>query len=308
MQKTLGRSAGSEDNSGAIDGADYTIESPLTTDADEARDMMAAADSIPGKAPAFQFYPNDFLSDANVIVQSMQERGVYITLICVCWQQGSLPTAPEQLARFCGLPLPIFRKLWPAVAPCFRATGERFVHPRLDRERKKQREFRKLQSDKGKASAASRRKSTTVQPRLDSGSTERQPAHVQSVQPKPNSSIFGLQSSSSSAERKSAPTARPSLSPSSDSTLSDRAGNFIERYQALYSKHRKGAHYHHRPIDFQHALELCRTWVDDARLDKIAVVFLTTDHKFAEEGSRTLGQLAAMASWCDGRLAEAGIA
>lgn len=108
-------------------------------------------------------------------------------------------------------------------------------------------------------------------------------------------------------KKNAAPPARVSLSPSTNPDLSERAGAFLERYQALYSKHRKGAHYHHRPIDFQHALELCRTWEDDARLDKIAIVFLTTDHKFAEEGSRTVGQLAAMASWCDGKMAEAGL-
>lgn len=109
-------------------------------------------------------------------------------------------------------------------------------------------------------------------------------------------------------ERKTAPSALSSLSPLSNDDLTERAAAFLERYQALYVEYRKGAHYHHRPIDFQHALELCRTWTDDARLDKIAIVFLTTDHKFAEEGSRTVGQLAAMASWCDDRLVQAGIA
>lgn len=159
---------------------------------------MAAADSIPGKAPAFQFYPNDFLADANVIVMSLHERGAYITLICVCWQQGTLPNNVEQLARFCGTPVSAFRKMWPAVEKCFRVTanGERLTHPRLERERKKQREYRKLQSDKGKASAASR-KATAVEPRLSSGSTDGQPAIQGSVQPKPNSSssVFNLQSS-----------------------------------------------------------------------------------------------------------------
>ena len=93
-----------------------------------------------------------------------------------------------------------------------------------------------------------------------------------------------------------------------DDVISERAGRFIERYQALYQKHRKGAHYLVRPhLDYPKAKELCATW-DDERLDKLATVFLLTDHKFAEEGSRTIGQFAALASWCDGRLAEAGIA
>jgi hypothetical protein len=91
--------------------------------------------------------------------------------------------------------------------------------------------------------------------------------------------------------------------------LGDRAGRFVnEVYPALYAKYRKGARYVSKPaLDFQEALELCRVW-DDERLAKIATVFLTTDHHFAENGSRTMAQFRSMASWCDGKLAEAGIA
>lgn len=90
--------------------------------------------------------------------------------------------------------------------------------------------------------------------------------------------------------------------------LGERAGRFLERYAELYATHRKGARYLGKPaLDFQEALQLCRTW-DDARLEKLAIVFLTTDHDFAEKGSRTVAQFRSMASWCDGRLAEAGIA
>jgi hypothetical protein len=39
-------------------------------------------------------------------------------------------------------------------------------------------------------------------------------------------------------------------------------------------------------------------------LDRIAVVFLTCEHKFADEGSRTIPQFLALASWCDDRLAQ----
>ena len=37
------------------------------------------------KAPAFQFYPKDFLTDTNVILMSPAERGMYITLLCLDW-------------------------------------------------------------------------------------------------------------------------------------------------------------------------------------------------------------------------------
>src|SRR5687768_14115762 len=89
---------------------------PLTTKPKEAA-TMATPDST--KSPAFQFYPKDFLSDENVRVMSMQERGVYITLLSICWIHGTLPASVERLAKLCGVPHPAFRKLWPALEPCF---------------------------------------------------------------------------------------------------------------------------------------------------------------------------------------------
>lgn len=84
--------------------------------------------------------------------------------------------------------------------------------------------------------------------------------------------------------------------------VAERAARFLERYQQLYQQHRKGARYLLKPArDFAYAEQLCATWPDD-RLDPIAVLFLTTDHAFANSGSRTLGQLCAMASWCDNQL------
>lgn len=251
------------------------------------------------KSPAFQFYPKDFITDEHVELMSLAERGAYITLICKCWIEGSLPADVARLARLCGSPLPAFRRLWLAIEPCFRplADGQRFVHPRLERERRKQSAFRRRQADNGRLGGRPKKNPQESQNEKGLGSSG-----LVKTEPRKSSSssVFDLRSSTS--------VKRESLSPSSDDRLSDRAAAFLERYQALYQKHRKGAHYHHRPIDFQHALELCRTWEDDTRLDKIAIVFLTTDHKFAEEGSRTVGQLAAMASWCDGRIAEAGLA
>jgi hypothetical protein len=37
------------------------------------------------KAPAFQFYPKDFLTDSRVMAMSNEVRGMYITLLCVDW-------------------------------------------------------------------------------------------------------------------------------------------------------------------------------------------------------------------------------
>lgn len=89
-----------------------------------------------------------------------------------------------------------------------------------------------------------------------------------------------------------------------DANVTERAGRFIERYEVAYTTHRKGARYLVKPHrDYEAAVGLCRTWPDD-RLDKLAAIFLTTDHEWAERGSRTIPQFSALASWCDSKLTE----
>ncbi len=87
-----------------------------------------------------------------------------------------------------------------------------------------------------------------------------------------------------------------------DGTVTERAGRFIERYEALYVQHRNARYLVRPDRDYQAAVPLCATWTDDARLDKLAAIFLTTDNDFAVKGSRTIPQFAALASWCDGQL------
>lgn len=101
------------------------------------------------KSPAFQFYPKDFLMDGNVAGMSLQERGAYITLLCICWQEQSLPNDQGRLARMVGVPLPVFRRLWPALVPCFQITAGRLTHKRLEIERQKQDAFRRRQRENG---------------------------------------------------------------------------------------------------------------------------------------------------------------
>ncbi len=291
MQKTLANQPVSTDNGAASQeasgGGASTPSTALTTDAGEGIDM---ADPHSSKSPAFQFYANEFLMDEHVALMSMQERGVYITLICKCWNEGTLPEDTERLSKLCGMPHSAFRKLWPSILPCFRSSGaERLIHPRLEKERKKQREYRRRQADAAAKRWESRGNATAF---------PRQVAR----HPSGNALISSQSQSLSQTQSRTART-------SAEDEIGERAGRFVnETYPTLYAKHRKGARYISRPaLDFQEALQLCRVWPDD-RLEKLAIVFLTTDHEFAEKGSRTIAQFRSMASWCDGKLAEAGIA
>lgn len=111
------------------------------------------------KSPAFQFYPNDFLSDANTIVMTAEEIGIYWLLICVCWKEGGLPNNFKKLSKIARVGEKKFKKLWDAsLKICFylNENGDRYGHARLDAERAKRSEFTASQSENGKKGAEKR--------------------------------------------------------------------------------------------------------------------------------------------------------
>ena len=123
------------------------------------------------KAPAFQFYPSDFLSDENVALMTNQEVGCYIKLLCYCWKEGSVPSDIKKLARLCGEPEELMAELWVSLKPCFKIVNDdgvergdgsamlshsRAINMRLDKERKKQEAHRKERSKSGQKGAKAR--------------------------------------------------------------------------------------------------------------------------------------------------------
>ena len=116
-------------------------------------------------SPAFQFYPKEFLSSSKVIAMSATERGAYITLLSVQWLDGSLPNDISALAKIAGITGKSFARMWPHnLARCFVLRGGRFYNERLERERKKQAEYRQRQTDNAAKGWDSRRNATAVPP------------------------------------------------------------------------------------------------------------------------------------------------
>lgn len=88
-----------------------------------------------------------------------------------------------------------------------------------------------------------------------------------------------------------------------DRAITERAGTLLERYDVLYSEHRRGARHRARPsLDWQEACDLCRIWPSDARLEKLAVIFLTTDDPWISSTDRSFMLFAKKVTWCDDRL------
>ncbi len=100
------------------------------------------------RAPAFQFYPKEFLSSSKVIAMTATERGVYITLLSMQWLDGSVPADMSALARLVGMRTSALTKLWKAnLSRCFEEHDGRLVNARLEEARQSQTEFRQRQSN-----------------------------------------------------------------------------------------------------------------------------------------------------------------
>lgn len=103
------------------------------------------------KAPAFQFFPKEFLSSSKVCRMANAEVGIYVKLLCHEWMDGSLPTDHRQLARMVGVPFRQFSRTWEGpLSECFVERNGRLVNPRLERARKEQIEYRRRQAEHGK--------------------------------------------------------------------------------------------------------------------------------------------------------------
>lgn len=136
------------------------------------------------KAPAFQFYPADYLQSLRVQMMTLEEEGAYIRLMSYCWKNESIPSDLELLARLVGKGAST--TLLSNIVPMFNQDPKdptKLRHERLDKEREKQRLWREKSSEGGKKSAdfrASQKReskgaSTTVdtnaQPKVNSSSS-----------------------------------------------------------------------------------------------------------------------------------------
>ncbi len=93
---------------------------------------------------------------------SHTERGIYITLLCLCWSEGSLPADLNLIAKLVRVPASRFTKLWTGpIGQCFQlGDNGRYGHKRLDKERLKQEQFRAKQAANGQLGGRPPRKPT----------------------------------------------------------------------------------------------------------------------------------------------------
>lgn len=115
------------------------------------------------KAPAFQFYPQDYLSSSRVAEMTLEEEGAYIRLLCYCWTTGSIPADPLRCAKLAGKGCSVDTAT--NVQRAFNVCStdvQRMVHDRLEKERENQKIRREQASKAGKKSGESRSKHSKI--------------------------------------------------------------------------------------------------------------------------------------------------
>jgi uncharacterized protein YdaU (DUF1376 family) len=145
------------------------------------------------RPPAFQFYPNDWLSSLKITLMSPAEEGAYIRLLCYAWADAdcSLPDDDTVLAQLSRLGEGWLNGASTVIRKCFEAHPEkegRLVNLRLLEEKQKQEAWREKSRigglESGKSRALSAKGSSTV------------------VEPKANRPVEGCMNSSSSSSNK----------------------------------------------------------------------------------------------------------
>lgn len=131
-----------------------------------------------GDAPAFQFYPSDWLT--GTLTFSCAEDGAYLRCVMHQWATGSIPGDDlVALARVMRVTTAEAKKLWTVVGAKFeRGDDGLWRNARVEEERRKQADYRQAKADAGRRGGLAKAKQTpstaSVLPVADAVAKEKQ--------------------------------------------------------------------------------------------------------------------------------------
>lgn len=245
------------------------------------------------KSPAFQFYFKDWRSSRKVSRMSFKERGMYLEMLIDQWDKGPLPSEPAAIAEQIGAKVSEFLRSWPTLRACFTQSENGWTNARLEAERLKQLSGHQRRREEGIRAASKRW-----------GKREVYDGLAMATHDPPDAISLAISHAIAIAPALATVPAAPIHKAIVEDEIAKRGADLVYRYQALYQEHRQGAHYRPRPnLDWTEACDLCRHW-DDARLEKLAILVLTTDEGWISKTDRSFKIFAMKASWADSRLCE----
>lgn len=101
------------------------------------------------KLPYYKMYPGDAEGDKSYRLMTLEERGLFWTLLNLCWINDGLPFETEELAVLVGVPEETFLRLWRKVGKSFYLDGSVLKNPRQEQERKEASESYARRRDAG---------------------------------------------------------------------------------------------------------------------------------------------------------------
>jgi uncharacterized protein YdaU (DUF1376 family) len=105
--------------------------------------------------PWFPFYVDDFFLDEKVQCMNHAQVGMYLRLLSLQWQEGSIPSDPTKLSAILGIDANAFRTQCDWVSECFKQcvnNTSRMQNSRMEHERI----LRKHKSEKARESSQTR--------------------------------------------------------------------------------------------------------------------------------------------------------
>lgn len=105
-------------------------------------------------APAFQLYASDTMADKRYRSMSLEERGLYLSILCECWVNRSMPADPQSIGKWLGYSQEVIETaLTEDVLSFFEMKKSEITSAELERYRKLLEERREKQSRGGKKGA-----------------------------------------------------------------------------------------------------------------------------------------------------------
>lgn len=128
------------------------------------------------KAPAFQFYAQDFLTGCTYLTN--EEIGMYIKMLCKQWTDGNIPK--KRLGFLLGFE-------WVSLSDELRSKfidyGEYVMNERLEKEREKKLNFREKQAENGKKGGRPKKNEPSTSIENTENKTQNKPKPFKNINP-----------------------------------------------------------------------------------------------------------------------------
>lgn len=245
-----------------------------------------------------EWFWTDRWMGSSAFLLPLEPRGLYREMLTQAWRRGGkLPNDHEAIRRAVGCTAAEWRRCWPKIESYWQVCGEFLSN--------------QTQSDVIESALA---KHASAVDRGRKGAEEKSKKRLAKLKAKLKPSLSPARVQLLADGKPPSPSPKDQ-SVDKDHLLTEAASDdggiggeairgFIAKFCELYTKHRHGARYMvSRVKDVPLVRRLLQVY-PSARLEKLTVILLTTDHEWVTQTDRGIPILSTKVSWLDSLLAE----